>query len=71
MPNEKCVHYWRINEENHGVCLKCGTGKQFPRDLKDSFIDYGKLKERARKASNISHSERMKRTKAREKLLDG
>jgi len=26
---EKCVHHWRINEHNVGVCIKCGEEKDF------------------------------------------
>jgi len=25
-----CVHHWLIDAKNHGFCIKCGEGRQFP-----------------------------------------
>lgn len=30
LQNEKCIHYWIINEGNIGTCKKCQAQKQFP-----------------------------------------
>ncbi|MBM3156885.1 MAG: hypothetical protein FJ004_06335 [Chloroflexi bacterium] len=25
----ECIHYWLLDEKNHGVCKKCGEARQF------------------------------------------
>lgn len=55
-----CVHHWRINEECYGTCIKCGEEKQFARELRESYINYDKLKDRSKKGTHSSHKERMK-----------
>ncbi len=30
---KKAAHYWILNDENLGICKKCGAQKQFPVDV--------------------------------------
>lgn len=25
-----CIHYWKVDGENHGICCKCGAEKDYP-----------------------------------------
>lgn len=54
-PQIKCVHRWRIDSANHGVCSLCGIERQFkvefawgegygmriPRNLQTKLISQG------------------------------
>ena len=40
----ECVHYWKLDWWNHGVCKYCGKKKQFPRR---GDIDWGDVRRKA------------------------
>ena len=36
-----CVHHYRLDQENYGICKKCGAERQFVPAIPDSYREYG------------------------------
>ena len=39
-----CVHHYRLDQENYGICKKCGAEKQFIPVIPDSYREYGTVR---------------------------